>query len=72
MGQVPDPQNYSWPQYRLFVVHEMERIADTLTAMEQRIRKLETTAAKIAAMTGLAGAALFHGTKFLLGLLFGK
>jgi len=39
--QTSYPHEYSWPQYRLYVVKELGRMANVLTAMDARLDAIE-------------------------------
>ena len=85
MSPVP-PEGYSWPAYRLFVVHEMERMASALVDMDERLERIEKALAEargieihrkrtqktVAAALGFGGAMALEAFKLIFGLIFHK
>lgn len=69
---LPEKTGYSWPEYRFYVLHELNRIGDVLLDVSSRLKDIENAQARAderhrmnGALAGLAASALFEGLRML-------
>ena len=69
-----NPSGYSWDEYRVHVIHELERMSDVLEKITDRLGKMENDQSEahgrarlLGGAAGLATAALLEAARAFFG-----